>query len=253
MTPMKTKLILFCALYALTIQSIAQTERESIGVGAPAGPSTPYVPPPSPAQQAKIYEAWKNKFFNGQVLRKVNGKIYNGLAWQIFSGDVYQKEDDILILSQKKYDYSRSPYPSTVYIAVKNFPGVALADQTVSVVAMPVGTYDMGGRPIASWDCGTPYIPPPPTPEQIKAAQEAAKIATLREKQKQFLAQSNAVVWLQSQATNGDASAQYSLGEHYLNGQGCVTNREQAIYWLTQAANQGNTEASNKLSGLKSP
>ncbi|MGO9477573.1 MAG: hypothetical protein ACLQAH_08740 [Limisphaerales bacterium] len=37
----------------------------------------------------------------------------------------------------------------------------------------------------------------------------------------------------------------------YLNGQGCETNREQAIYWLTQAANQGDQEASNKLANLR--
>lgn len=93
------------------------------------------------------------------------------------------------------------------------------------------------------------------TPEQIKAAQdaeqEAAQIAAQAEKQKQFLIQSNAVVWLKSQATNGSASAQCSLGLHYLNGQGCETNREQAIYWLIQAANQGDQEAANKLTRLQ--
>ncbi len=69
--------------------------------------------------------------------------------------------------------------------------------------------------------------------------------------QKNWLAQSNAVRWLQPQATNGDASAQCSLGIHYLNGQGCETNREQAIYWLKKAADQGDTEASNKLAKLQ--
>jgi TPR repeat protein len=100
------------------------------------------------------------------------------------------------------------------------------------------------------------------TPEKIEQMKEwQAQTDAFNEKQKakaqeaaqakKFLIQSNAVRWLQPQATNGDASAQCSLGLHYLNGQGCETNREQAIYWLTQAANQGDQEASNKLASLK--
>jgi TPR repeat protein len=42
-----------------------------------------------------------------------------------------------------------------------------------------------------------------------------------------------------------------SLGEHYLTGLGCETNRTQAVYWLTQAANQGDLEASNKLAEIQ--
>jgi TPR repeat protein len=59
-------------------------------------------------------------------------------------------------------------------------------------------------------------------------------------------------MWLQSEATNGSVSAQCSLGLHYLNGQGCETNKELAVYWLTQAANQGEIEASNKLEWIRS-
>jgi TPR repeat protein len=55
----------------------------------------------------------------------------------------------------------------------------------------------------------------------------------------------------QDQATNGNASAQCSLGLDYLSGQGCETNREQAIYWLQKAAEQDNLEASNKLVSLQ--
>jgi TPR repeat protein len=87
--------------------------------------------------------------------------------------------------------------------------------------------------------------------ELIRAIQESNHLAAERAQQKIFLAQSNAVIWLQSQATNGDAGSQFDLAEHYLNGQGCETNHAKAIYWLTQSANQGNTEASNKLVNLK--
>jgi TPR repeat protein len=97
--------------------------------------------------------------------------------------------------------------------------------------------------------------------EEAKAQALEAKAQALIEKQKAeaekaarakvYAAQARAVILLQSQATNGSASAQCSLGLRYLNGQGCETNREQAIYWLTQAANQGDQEASNKLASLQ--
>jgi len=89
------------------------------------------------------------------------------------------------------------------------------------------------------------------TPEEITAAAAAKELAAQREQQRIYLSQSNAVRWLQPQASNGDASAQCSLGLHCLNGIGCETNREQAIYWLQKAAAQGNFEASNKLVSLQ--
>ena len=106
------------------------------------------------------------------------------------------------------------------------------------------------------WDCGTE-----PTPEQWKQIKdEEAKARALIEKQKAeadkaekakiYAAQAKAIVWLQSQATNGSASAQCSLGLHYLNGQGCETNKELAVYWLTQAAERGDAEARDKLINL---
>ena len=87
--------------------------------------------------------------------------------------------------------------------------------------------------------------------EQQKKQADAAQAAIEAQKKKAFESQKHAVEWLLSQATNGSASAQCSLGIHYLNGQGVETNKETAIYWLTQAANRGDTEASNALTRLK--
>ena len=241
------------------VQSFAQTENQRVGGWGPDF-WDPSVPRPTPAQQAEINEAFKLNFFNGHVFRKVNGKIYNGLSWGIISGEVDQKENGILIL--KNEVYSSVPFVNewrltTTYAAIKNYSGSALADQHVKTVAMPVGTYDMGGSPIALFDCGTL-----PTPEQLRQIKdEEAKAQALIEKQKAeaqkaaqakiYAAQARTIIWLQSQATNGDAGAQCNLGEHYLNGQGCETNREQAIYWLQKAAAQGDIEASNKLANLQ--
>ncbi len=235
----------------LCVARVGTAEKGHPGIGAPGGPSEPYIPPPSAEQIAQIDWAIKIKFFNGHVLRRVNGKIYNGLSWQSNAGEVYESENGVLILSQEKRDFSQNSYSSIEYIAITNFPSLPLTDQTVGFVAMKIGIYDMNGHPIALLDCGQPFVPPPPTAEQIKAAQDAARFAAQQEKEKWFLVQSNTVVWLQSQATNGSASAQCSLGEHYLNGQGCASNHLQAVYWLRQAAAQGDIEASNKLANLQ--
>ena len=150
---------------------------------------------------------------------------------------------------------------STKEVLVVNYLTEGIAEgEKLDFYAVQIGTTNFLGHTIELWDAGMAKL----TPEKIEQMKEwQAQTAAFNEKQnakaqeaaqaKKFLIQSNAVRWLQPQATNGDASAQYSLGLHYLNGQGCETNREQAIYWLTQAANQGNQEASNKLASLQKP
>ncbi len=135
---------------------------------------------------------------------------------------------------------------------INNYSNGAI-DQEISIRAINTGTIKIAGQVLEEWDAGKPYVPPPPTPEQIKAAQEAAATRAAEEKKRALQGQINAVRWLQSQATNGDTYAQCSLGEHYLNGQGCETNRDLGIQWLQKAADGGSMEASNKLLQLKSP
>lgn len=109
-----------------------------------------------------------------------------------------------------------------------------------------------GTSTIRKLDYGIPCAVPVELVEkaiQTAKAQADAKAAAIKRQKEE--SDKNAVKWLLTQVTNGDASAQCDLGERYLNGQGVETNRETAIYWLTQAANQGDTEASNKLSQLK--
>jgi hypothetical protein len=139
---------------------------------------------------------------------------------------------------------------------VARFPFEVVNGQIISsdehLMAWYVGAYTYttvsgGSRTIRKLDYG---IPCGPAPEFVQQQIEAAKAKAEKDKQKAIQLQINAVCWLLSQATNGDASAQCSLGIHYLNGQGCETNREQAIYWLQKSAAQGNIEASNKLASL---
>lgn len=240
---MKAKIIMLGSMLA-TLSAFAQ--RESVGLGAPGGPApirppTAYAPPMN-AEQEKILYA------NGQNFRIVDKRIYNVMnsqLWRVVSGEVHYKTDDgAVILYDKDNGLSAT-------MALKNYTGDGVAGKNISALAIHTGTYNWGDTPLQLWDCGTPYTPPPPTAAQIKAAQDAAQIAAQRQKEKRFLVESKAVHWLQQQATNGDAGSQCSLGEHLLIGQGCDTNRTLAIYWLMQAANQCDIEASNKLASLK--
>ncbi|CAB1276849.1 tetratricopeptide repeat protein [Candidatus Nitrosacidococcus tergens] len=52
-----------------------------------------------------------------------------------------------------------------------------------------------------------------------------------------------AVYWYQKAAEQGLAEAQYNLGNMYDNGQGVAQNDKQAMYWYQKAADQGFAEA----------
>jgi TPR repeat protein len=233
-------LIATCAFCVFSRPVAAQ----SLGLGAPAG----LFPEPTPQEKAQLDYQAKVSVAGNNIFRVVNGRIYNVLAspdWKIVIGKVNHTEGDLLLLTGE--DTYRDISSKR---ALKNYGGDGSVDKQIYTVAIRVGTHNWNDVPLELWDCGIPYVAPPPTPEQIKAAQEAAKVRAIADKKKAMEAQANAVRWLQSQATNGDASAQCSLGEHYLAGIGCETNREQGIYWLKQASAQGDIEASNKLSTL---
>ncbi|OTG67583.1 tetratricopeptide repeat protein [Acinetobacter silvestris] len=55
-------------------------------------------------------------------------------------------------------------------------------------------------------------------------------------------------------ATKGHSSAQFKLGQCYLNGQlGLVSNTLKAKEWLKLAANQGHIEAQSELNKISTP
>jgi len=142
---------------------------------------------------------------------------------------------------------------------VANFPYRVAEDDYLPpgiYTAKEAGTYTYptaigGSRTIHQLDYGHPCGPSPEYLEWLKQTQAAAQLASKQEAKKIKEAEVRAVLWLQSKATNGDASAQFFLGKHYLNGEGCETNRELAIDWFRKAATQGSLEASNELVSLK--
>ena len=56
-----------------------------------------------------------------------------------------------------------------------------------------------------------------------------------------------AVQWYQKAADQGLASAQYSLGLAYYDGQGVQQDFKEAVTWYRKAANQGDAKAQYKL------
>ena len=56
-------------------------------------------------------------------------------------------------------------------------------------------------------------------------------------------------MWL-LQAYEGDSEAQYRLGLMFLHGTGVVVSTEEAIYWLSRAAEQGKPDAQHLLGAI---
>jgi TPR repeat protein len=50
-----------------------------------------------------------------------------------------------------------------------------------------------------------------------------------------------------SSADQGDADAQYNLGQMYLKGEGVLKDAKQAVHWYRKAADQGDADAQYNL------
>lgn len=235
--------LLINVIFILALTASAQTSRERIG----AGPHD-YI-----SISGRPYDGYVEKQF-----RKINGKIYHSEKLPSISGEVYYTTSDgALILYTSPWSSSGNHMPEK---ALKNYPKEATHGKAITARALPIGVYNWDNTPLELWDCGTE-----PSPEELAAfvaeedkadLQRRSENAAIKEQAikaseaKIYLSQSNAIRWLQPQATNGDASAQCSLGLHYLRGQGCETNRDQGIYWLKKSADQGNNEALLSLAKL---
>jgi hypothetical protein len=94
---------------------------------------------------------------------------------------------------------------------------------------------------VSVYDMGVDYFPPAHvlTPEEQKAAGK-----------KHAEQENKTVQWLFSQATNGSASAESSLGFRYLKGQGVPKDEALGRQWLQKAAADGDAEAASKLATL---
>ena len=223
----------------------------------------------SPAQTR--YGSPSSVVITTNFIRVVDGKIYDirqSPLWHDISGKIVKKLDDGVRLqtyiTKNEYAYVAGQGNAQQHVGAYSAVGIGprrvvassevvpdktimlkhymigQVGQTVSVRAMMIE----GGDTSELWDSGKPYVPPPLTPEQIRAnAERAARRAAE--------GRTNLFVWVQKQSTNGDVSAQYRLGLYYLTGCGCASNRVEALKWIKTAADGGSVEASNKLATLK--
>lgn len=214
----------------------------------------------------------ENGFIPHDPWRKIDGQTNyaKGEGWVQFAGTILEVQPHGIRVEgwyeKPPLAYNFTDNPGTIFF-VENYPyqcaeGESLSAHNLTAKESGVYTYltAIGGTStIRKFGYGVPCDAPEwfikQQKEQADAAQAAANAAANAaieaQKKKAFELQKHAVEWLLSQATNGSASAQCSLGIHYLNGQGVETNKETAFYWLTQAANQGYIEASNMLIKLK--
>ena len=86
-----------------------------------------------------------------------------------------------------------------------------------------------------------------PKAENNISPQEANKMGDEYYEKKDYV---EAVKWYQKAAEQGHASAQYSLGYMYSNGNGVTKDYTEAVKWYRKAADQGNTGAMNNLGNL---
>ena len=54
-------------------------------------------------------------------------------------------------------------------------------------------------------------------------------------------------MWYRKSADQGNAQAQYKLGNCYYFGHGVSENKQEAVKWYRQSADQGNAEAQYDL------
>ena len=59
-----------------------------------------------------------------------------------------------------------------------------------------------------------------------------------------------AVYWCRKSAEQGNAKAQFKLGNCYYNGEGVEKDLDKAIYWYEKSAEQGNEDAEMRLKEL---
>jgi TPR repeat protein len=138
-------------------------------------------------------------------------------------------------------------------MAITNAPNYeSLANGSkVNERAIHIGTVTENGETYELWDCGAIYVPPPPTREQVKVAEEAAKTQRAAAELAKKNASEKTLKWNQDQAAVGDAYGQLRMGERYRDGDGVETNIVKARAYFMQSSAQGNATAAEELHELE--
>ena len=203
-------------------------------------------------------------------IRQVRGKIYDlrplakwiamdnrkvknpSPEWKFTRAKVLSVPKDGLLV------YLGSAWNETVYF-VTNYPGNLADDQPIHFWAVDVRQnykYRAASgetKTVRTLDCGTPYIPPLPTKEQIESAKAAAAQAASQRKAATQAAEQRALEWNQKQAAKGDAFGEFRMGERYRDGDGVEQDLSKAREFFQKSAEQGNAAAVQALKDLNRP
>jgi len=180
--------------------------------------------------------------------RKVNGQIYRNDQLPYKSGSVLFNESGIVTLA-----YSRYGGEAGERFALTNYTGEIVADKTISARCLKVGIYNWGSQPLELFDCGTPYLPPPPTPEEIAAQEKTKMEAKAKAAGQKQAATARALQSNQTAAAKGDSFGLLRMGERYRDGDGVEKDLSKARDYLQKAADAGSITAKDELEKLNPP
>lgn len=179
--------------------------------------------------------------------RKVGDKVYRIHAaknWQYLYGRVLQVVGTGLLVQ----------LDDGPTVALKNYPDKVADGDRVTACAMQIGTIQyttvLGAvKTVRAFDYGTPAEDPD---AKRKAAAQAAQAERDRKAKAERDAKAYAAytLWLQQQASNGLAWAQYDLGCRYRDGKGVTADRSKAQQWIGKAAAQGHKNAKTALAEM---
>jgi hypothetical protein len=185
-------------------------------------------------------------------LRVVNGTnmVVTPPVWQSFHGRVLEVQPGgVRLENSLGNEFFVADFPYTV--AENEWVGIG--DQ--HLYALPAGVYTYptaigGSRTIRKMEYGVIYVPPPPTPAQIAAAQKAAADKLAREKAKAAEGAARALKLNQDAAAAGDAYGLMRMGERYRDGDGVAKDFDKAREYLTRAVAAGSPGAQRELEAM---
>jgi hypothetical protein len=189
-------------------------------------PAQPIILDPVRTYQGTVVKVDKTWLaFSGRVLR-VNSKEGVHVEGRIEGAT----EDSDFVITNFPYlvaERDRLPVPGYVFL---------VKDAGYFTYTAPSGNT----RTIHQYDYGTPYTPPPLTPEQL-----AAHKADVEAKKK--IAETKALESDQAAAAHDDTYGLLRMAERYRDGDGVETNLVKARVYFMRAAEAGSTTASNAL------
>jgi hypothetical protein len=198
----------------------------------------------------------------GDVIWTVTGPDDKN-GWVEFSGRVWNVQPNGVCI---KGVYTGSGFGADdegIDFYVANFPYEVADDEILGrssrtmtfYLAKEAGTYTYptaagGTKTLRKLDYGAIYVPPPPTPEQIEAAQRAAAAAKEKVASVAKAGANRALEMNEAAAATNDVYGLMRMGERYRDGDGVEKDPAKAKDYLQRAAAAGSPTAEADLKKL---